>query len=108
MIYLPTNTPTTHRKPTQQDAEAAKAAGAAVVGADDLVKAIQAGELNFDRCVATPEVMPLVSRVARVGWLILVYRFVCVCLAGLVLVRSTDVTSTYDNTKQHRCWAPAG
>lgn len=38
-----------------------------MVGADDLVKAIQAGELNFDRCVATPEVMPLVSRVARVG-----------------------------------------
>lgn len=37
-----------------------------MVGADDLVKAIQGGELNFDRCVATPEVMPLVSRVARV------------------------------------------
>ena len=49
-----------------QDAEAAKAAGAAVVGAEELVKAIQGGELNFDRCVATPEVMPLVSRVARV------------------------------------------
>lgn len=49
-----------------QDADAATAAGAAVVGADDLVKAIQAGELNFDRCIATPEVMPLVSRVARV------------------------------------------
>ncbi|EKU21096.1 large subunit ribosomal protein L1 [Nannochloropsis gaditana CCMP526] len=48
------------------DAEAAKAAGAAVVGAEDLVKAIQDGELAFDRCVATPEVMPLVSRVARV------------------------------------------
>lgn len=49
-----------------QDAEAAKAAGASIVGADDLIKAIQEGELNFDRCVATPEVMPLVSRVARV------------------------------------------
>jgi large subunit ribosomal protein L1 len=54
------------RSCSQQDAEAAKAAGAAVVGAEDLVKAIQDGELAFDRCVATPEVMPLVSRVARV------------------------------------------
>jgi large subunit ribosomal protein L1 len=49
-----------------EDAEAAKAAGASVVGAEELVKSIQAGEINFDRCVATPEVMPLVSRVARV------------------------------------------
>lgn len=51
---------------TRQDAAAATVAGAAVVGAEDLVKAIQGGELNFDRCIATPEVMPLVSRVARV------------------------------------------
>ena len=48
------------------DAEAAKAAGAAIVGAEELVKAIQDGDLAFDRCIATPEVMPLVSRVARV------------------------------------------
>lgn len=49
-----------------QDANAAIAAGAAIVGAEDLVKAIQEGDLAFDRCVATPEVMPLVSRVARI------------------------------------------
>jgi hypothetical protein len=58
--------PDNHKNTQTQDAEAAKAAGASIVGADDLVKAIQGGELNFDRCVATPEVMPLVSRVARV------------------------------------------
>ena len=50
-----------------QDAEAAKSAGASVVGAEELVKSIQGGALDFDRCVATPEVMPLVSRVARVS-----------------------------------------
>jgi hypothetical protein len=50
-----------------QEAERAKAAGAEIVGAEELVKAIQDGELNFDRCIASPEVMPLVSRVARVS-----------------------------------------
>ena len=50
-----------------QDADAAQAAGASIVGAEDLVKSIQDGNLDFDRCIATPEVMPLVSRVARVS-----------------------------------------
>ncbi|MDR0625492.1 MAG: 50S ribosomal protein L1 [Holosporales bacterium] len=47
-------------------ADEAKEAGADVVGAEDLVEAIQKGELNFDRCVATPDLMPLVSRVAKI------------------------------------------
>jgi large subunit ribosomal protein L1 len=50
-----------------KDAEAATAAGAAVVGTDELVAEIQGGNLNFERCVATPDVMPLVSKVARVS-----------------------------------------
>lgn len=47
-------------------AEEAKAAGADVVGAEDLVEKITKGELNFDRCVATPDVMALVGRVAKI------------------------------------------
>jgi large subunit ribosomal protein L1 len=47
-------------------ADEAKAAGADIVGAEELVDAIQKGELNFDRCVATPDLMPLVSKVAKI------------------------------------------
>ena len=47
-------------------AEEAKAAGADVVGAEDLVEAINGGKINFDRAIATPDVMPLVGRVAKV------------------------------------------
>jgi large subunit ribosomal protein L1 len=47
-------------------AEKAKAAGASIVGAEDLLADIQAGNINFSRCIATPDMMPLVSRVARV------------------------------------------
>lgn len=48
------------------DTEEALAAGATIVGAEDLVEMIQKGQLDFDRCIATPDVMPLVGRVARV------------------------------------------
>ena len=44
----------------------AKDAGADIVGAEDLAQKIQNGEINFDRCLATPDMMPVVGRVARV------------------------------------------
>jgi large subunit ribosomal protein L1 len=47
-------------------AEEAKAAGADVVGADDLVAQVQGGTINFDRCVATPDMMPLVGRLGKI------------------------------------------
>lgn len=47
-------------------AEEAKAAGADIVGAEDLVEKVQAGEINFDRCIATPDMMPLVGRLGKV------------------------------------------
>ncbi|KKB12900.1 50S ribosomal protein L1 [Devosia geojensis] len=47
-------------------AEEAKAAGADVVGADDLAEQIQAGNINFDRCIATPDMMPLVGRLGKI------------------------------------------
>jgi large subunit ribosomal protein L1 len=47
-------------------AEAAKAAGAELVGAEDLMEAIQKGETNFDRVIATPDMMPLVGRLGKV------------------------------------------
>ncbi|KAE9000479.1 hypothetical protein PR001_g18780 [Phytophthora rubi] len=47
-------------------AEEAKAAGATIVGAEDLVEQVQSGKLEFDRCIATPDVMSLVGRVARI------------------------------------------
>jgi large subunit ribosomal protein L1 len=49
-----------------EKAAEAEAAGAHVVGAEDLVAQIQDGVLDFDRCIATPDTMPLVGRVARV------------------------------------------
>ncbi|MEX0956273.1 MAG: 50S ribosomal protein L1 [Rhizobiaceae bacterium] len=47
-------------------ADEAKAAGADVVGAEDLVEIVQKGEINFDRCIATPDMMPLVGRLGKV------------------------------------------
>ncbi len=47
-------------------ADEARAAGADIVGAEELAEAIQKGELNFDRCIATPDMMPLVGRLGKV------------------------------------------
>jgi large subunit ribosomal protein L1 len=47
-------------------AEEAKAAGADVVGAEDLVEQVSKGTINFDRCIATPDMMGLVGRLGKV------------------------------------------
>src|ERR1700674_693819 len=47
-------------------ADEAKAAGADVVGAEDLVEKVNAGAIDFDRCIATPDLMPLVGRLGKV------------------------------------------
>ena len=47
-------------------ADEARAAGADVVGAEDLVEQVQGGNIDFDRCIATPDLMPLVGRLGKV------------------------------------------
>jgi len=47
-------------------ADEAKAAGADVVGAEDLMEAVQKGDINFERCIATPDMMAVVGRLGKV------------------------------------------
>ena len=47
-------------------AEEAKAAGADIVGAEDLMETVQSGKIEFERCIVTPDMMPIVGRLGKV------------------------------------------
>jgi len=49
-----------------EKADEAKKAGADIVGAEDLMEIVQAGKIDFDRCIATPDMMPIVGRLGKV------------------------------------------
>ena len=51
---------------TGEAAEAARAAGADIVGAEDLAEKVQKGEIDFDRCIATPDMMAVVGRLGKI------------------------------------------
>lgn len=69
MIQLPHGTGSTVRVAVfakDDKAKEAKAAGADIVGAEDLADKIRAGEMDFDRCIATPDMMPLVGQLGKI------------------------------------------
>lgn len=69
MVTLPNGTGTTVRVAVfarDAKAEEAKAAGADLVGAEDLAEQIKAGTMDFDRCIATPDMMPIVGQLGKV------------------------------------------
>ncbi len=69
MVPLPNGTGKTLRIAVfarGDNAEAAKKAGADVVGAEDLMEQMQGGDLNFDRVIATPDMMAIVGRVGKI------------------------------------------
>lgn len=69
VVNLPNGTGRTVRVAVfAKDAKAdeARAAGADIVGAEDLVDIVQKGQIDFDRCIATPDMMPLVGRLGKV------------------------------------------
>ena len=68
MLSLPNGTGKTVRVAvfTVNSADEAKKAGADVVGGEDLIDRVAGGEINFDRVIATPDMMPKMSKIARV------------------------------------------
>jgi large subunit ribosomal protein L1 len=69
VVNLPNGTGRTLRVAVfakNEKAEEARKAGADIVGAEDLVEIVQKGTIDFDRCIATPDLMPLVGRLGKV------------------------------------------
>src|SRR6201988_5367232 len=69
VVMLPNGTGRTQRVAVfarGAKADEARAAGADIVGAEDLVEKVTGGAVDFDRCIATPDLMPLVGRLGKV------------------------------------------
>ncbi|MEC9077991.1 MAG: 50S ribosomal protein L1 [Pseudomonadota bacterium] len=69
MVQLPHGTGKTVRVAVfarGEKAEEARASGADIVGAEDLAEKIEGGEIGFDRCISTPDLMPVVGKLGRV------------------------------------------
>jgi len=69
VVALPNGTGKTVRVAVfarNEKADEATAAGADIVGAEDLMETIQGGKIEFDRCIATPDMMPIVGRLGKI------------------------------------------